>query len=764
MEEIILFGAVKNIKNILYMLDKLKRYRVLEIWDNNSSLKNISYEGREICVVSPHKLVDFKPILIIPTRYESEIREQLINIGIPVNYIKSKWYCFHFIKEKILERYQGKYDYQVVEWLRDLESDDLRVYSRDIYNKYDNRLDSIPIYEDASNACLYSYWKGKRIYMKRGMSVNSAKSYINFLYMEQDKTSPHCYEQSKMIGREGDAVIVDAGAAEGFFSLERIDTAKHIYIIECDAAWLEALGYTFNPYKDKVTIISKFLGDKDDDTHITLNKIDTIGYPVNVIKLDIEGEEVNALKGAERILSQNRKVDIVACSYHNSGDDDKLSRILLDSHYEVKYTDGYMFFPYGESIVPELRKGLVVGFKEKIYHIYIWGVGEWYKKLKKAIKNNCIIDGLVDIKPDEKIDFDGIEIMSPESLKSKSFDYVLVPIIDYASVVNMYTSLGLPTKKLVCLWNIQDDEYDFLDCNLLRFIKQERDIEKYKIRIKNAPYEFGDGGPKVLSAIRLLTEIREERKSLVRFGDGEFELMRMRDRPWFQEVDEKLSLRLKEVVNSEVNDICIAIADNFGNLDRYTENSADAIRRYLIKDDTRNAIVNLLPANKTYYDAYVSRPYIIYGDKKNAEEIFSLWKKVFKDRNILLVEGKMSRMGVGNDLLIDTKSVRRVLCPDCNAFRKYEDILEKVDQYAEKDDLILIKLGPTATVLAYDLTKLGYQAIDIGQLDNEYDWYRMGVKNRVAIKGKMVAESVKGRAPYMMDDPFFDNEVLCCIE
>ena len=33
---------------------------------------------------------------------------------------------------------------------------------------------------------------------------------------------------------------------------------------------------------------------------------------------------------------------------------------------------------------------------------------------------------------------------------------------------------------------------------------------------------------------------------------------------------------------------------------------------------------------------------------------------------------------------------------------------------------MLLALGPTATVLAYDLSKLGYQAIDIGHLPNCY--------------------------------------------
>lgn len=38
----------------------------------------------------------------------------------------------------------------------------------------------------------------------------------------------------------------------------------------------------------------------------------------------------------------------------------------------------------------------------------------------------------------------------------------------------------------------------------------------------------------------------------------------------------------------------------------------------------------------------------------------------------------------------------------------------------DKEYLILLALGPCATVLAYDLSNKGYQALDIGHLPNGY--------------------------------------------
>ena len=58
----------------------------------------------------------------------------------------------------------------------------------------------------------------------------------------------------------------------------------------------------------------------------------------------------------------------------------------------------------------------------------------------------------------------------------------------------------------------------------------------------------------------------------------------------------------------------------------------------------------------------------------------------------------------------------------------------------EKSKLILIALGPTATVLAYDLHKLGYQVVDIGHIDIEYEWFLKGVMEKCHIENKYIGE------------------------
>ena len=120
-------------------------------------------------------------------------------------------------------------------------------------------------------------------------------------------------------------------------------------------------------------------------------------------------------------------------------------------------------------------------------------------------------------------------------------------------------------------------------------------------------------------------------------------------------------------------------------------------------------------------------------------------------------------MGIGNDLFADTKSIKRILAPSKNAFSKYDEILNVVKKNISKDKLILIALGPTATVLAYDLFKLGYQAIDIGHIDIEYEWYLRGATEKIKIPNKFVNEVSGGEEEINSKLDVCSHEVLTII-
>ncbi|MDR0485576.1 MAG: FkbM family methyltransferase [Elusimicrobiota bacterium] len=145
-------------------------------------------------------------------------------------------------------------------------------------------------------------YEGKRMYFPKGWTIAACINYFRGLCIEQDAASPHRYETKKYIPKPGD-VIADIGAAEGIWALKYAQDAKKIFLFESEPNWIQALERTFAPYKEKTTIINKYISDKVGNRKTTLDAFFK-DMEVNFIKADIEGAEVNALKGGKSILQR----------------------------------------------------------------------------------------------------------------------------------------------------------------------------------------------------------------------------------------------------------------------------------------------------------------------------------------------------------------------------------------------------------------------------------------------------------------------------
>ncbi len=396
--------------------------------------------------------------------------------------------------------------------------------------------------------------------------------------------------------------------------------------------------------------------------------------------------------------------------------------------------------------------------------IYLWGAGFWAESIYQKIDMRlCELKGIVDGDGEkQKKEWNhGLRIDSPEALLSNSFDYVVITPQKYDGILAQYLGMGLPAEKALVYWE-DTGPGEIFGNRSLYVAELERKHRSLELQLENFRYEHGlEPTPKIKSGVELLKHILRTKCSLSRFGDGEFELMLGRNRPWFQKVDEQLGYRLREIITQkDTEKIVIAIADDFGDLSKYKEQNADDIRDYL-SNNVRQEIMRFLDLGREYYDAYVSRPYIMYRNGENTRLIFQLFHEIWKGRSILLVEGKYAKMGVGNDLFSAAVSVKRIICPASNSWDRVDEIKSKIQKYANPDDLILVSLGPTATVIAYDLSAQ-FQVLDIGQLDNEYDWYLRGAQDRIAIPDKMVAEV--GFDYSEPDSAEYYEQVVCRIE
>ena len=262
--------------------------------------------------------------------------------------------------------------------------------------------------------------------------------------------------------------------------------------------------------------------------------------------------------------------------------------------------------------------------------------------------------------------------------------------------------------------------------------------------------------PEVVGTDETLDKIINEECSMSRFGDGEFALMYGQSIK-FQPHNINLENKLKEIIISNYNNHIVCIPCIFNDKLHLTLNARLYWEKYL--NLNVNKIYKFLDFKKKYYDSLVTRLYIDTEDKSKVKYRFQQFKKLWEGRNLVVVEGNKSRLGIGNDLFDNSNSIKRIICPSKNAFSKYEEILNEVKKQ-DKSNLILIALGPTATVLSYDLHRLGYQAIDIGHIDIEYEWLLKGATEKCVVDNKENGEVGEGQQIESKYDEIYENQII----
>lgn len=229
--------------------------------------------------------------------------------------------------------------------------------------------------------------------------------------------------------------------------------------------------------------------------------------------------------------------------------------------------------------------------------------------------------------------------------------------------------------------------------------------------------------------------IDKNKVSVARFGDGEFGIMNKSKSVNFQEINNCISERLIEIIQSSDKGILICLPNQL----RYISETNRRDRKFWIEYTQKNLkdIQRHIQKNKIYGNAHITRIYMNFKNKNKTKERFDKFRKIWYKQDVLIVEGEYTRSGIGSDLYKEANSIERIICPSRNAFDKYDLILNEIIK-SGTNKLILIALGPTATILAYDLAQQGFWAIDIGHLDVEYMWMSNNAKKKTTLIGRYV--------------------------
>lgn len=281
----------------------------------------------------------------------------------------------------------------------------------------------------------------------------------------------------------------------------------------------------------------------------------------------------------------------------------------------------------------------------------------------------------------------------------------------------------------------------------------------YRIRfkfIKKSVIKF-----KVVDEKETINRIISNKDSISRIGEGELRWMVGESYNSFQVFDSKMKEKLLEVLNSNDEKLLVAISPVMAD----TKYIVDRKYWEFILGKEGKKWAKLLNLDRVYYNPNITRFYMEYKDRSFAEEMIMGLKRIWEKADLLIVEGRLTRFGVGNDFLNNASSVRRIIAPAVNAFSKYDELLNAIINFADNGPVIMA-LGPTASILAYDLSKRNIWAIDIGHADIEYEWFKLSAKEKIPIKGKYVNEA-GGMSTFVEFDEAdleeYNKQIICDI-
>ena len=211
-----------------------------------------------------------------------------------------------------------------------------------------------------------------------------------------------------------------------------------------------------------------------------------------------------------------------------------------------------------------------------------------------------------------------------------------------------------------------------------------------------------------LDELTTLQTIADERISFARYGDGEIRMMLSRTTSFgFQTNSVELQNALREVIEhakQSPDEILIGLnaplqtefwLGVYAFTWRQTKQDLQGLERVGSTSISRDLVFRQYPDSSVRY-----------------------WRNIWDGLDVTFVTGEGSRFELEPNLFDNLARYKMVHSKPVNAFEDLDRLIEVLSD--DDSELTLIALGPTGTVLASRLAKLGKWALDIGHLPNTY--------------------------------------------
>jgi len=267
-----------------------------------------------------------------------------------LNSLKRKMNLYFYLHKNLRDKYKAE-----LQFIHEKSSHNILSYIFPYPFISDFSMENTQIFKDEHRGLFYVVHKDKRLYLKRDIDTEDKVRVAYYCALiEQHKESPHCYLNESYYIDGG--VVLDVGSAEGLLGLMHIEKIEKLYLFEVQKEWIEALQATFDPWKDKVVIVNKYVSDINDDDCVTLDTMikDEI---IELIKIDVEGAELKIFAGATDTLNKTRKLCV--CTYHKNGDEDILKNYLEKRGFSTSFSNNVTLFVLSKLCPPYFRKCLI---------------------------------------------------------------------------------------------------------------------------------------------------------------------------------------------------------------------------------------------------------------------------------------------------------------------------------------------------------------------------------------------------------------------
>ncbi len=250
---------------------------------------------------------------------------------------------------------------------------------------------------------------------------------------------------------------------------------------------------------------------------------------------------------------------------------------------------------------------------------------------------------------------------------------------------------------------------------------------------------------KVYSIDETLDELLRTEKSMVRFGDGEIVMIKGKNL-MLQQASPEIATGLASILGYQYDGLLVTIPGIFDTLSDHRKESKQFWKDHLLF--CRKTYETYCNPNRTYGTTFVSRCYYYAEDRSNCGRWFEKVKKLWENKDIVVVEGTKTHNGVGNDLLDGAKSVERIICPPKDAYGSIDRILDACKEY-DKNKLFLLSVGVAAKFIALELFQQGYRVLDIGNMDLEYEWFVRQAEKKIPLeKHEVIGEEANKATGY----------------